>query len=130
MPRGDLAVDGKGVIINATACLSLGQIVLAAKAGAKYISVLVGRIGDEGGDGPGVLADARRWLERWGYDALLVAASLRTPGDVQGAVNAGTHCVTVPPAALARWVDHKYSRHTVSEFLRDAAAHERRSRSE
>lgn len=109
-----------GVVVNTTACLTLGQVVLAAKAGARYISVLVGRVDDEGGDGAQVLAKAREWLDRWGYEAELIAASVRGTADVMRAIDAGAHCVTVPPAVLAKLVDHKFSRHTVREFL-DAA---------
>ena len=109
-----------GVTVNCTACLSFGQMVLAAKAGARYVSILVGRIEDEGGDGAAVLATCRRWLDLWQLDVKLIAASLRGPADVQRSMAAGTHCVTVPPAVLAKLADHKYARHTVHEFLADA----------
>ncbi|MFE7570312.1 transaldolase family protein [Streptomyces sp. NPDC057539] len=111
-----------GVVVNTTACLTLGQVVLAAKAGARYISVLVGRVDDEGGNGAEVLEKARIWLDRWGYDSELIAASVRGTADVMRSIDAGAHCVTVPPAILAKLADHKFSRHTVREFLDAAAA--------
>jgi transaldolase len=109
-----------GVVVNCTACLSFGQVVLAAKAGARYISVLVGRIEDEGGDAATVLETCRRWLDMWHPEVKLIAASLRGPGDVSRSMAAGAHCVTVPPPVLAKLADHKYARHTVKEFLADA----------
>jgi len=111
-----------GVVVNTTACLSFGQVALAAKAGAKYLSILVGRIDDEGGDGAAVIRDVRNWLDDWGFDAKIIAASVRGPADVRRSMAAGAHCVTVPPPVLAKLVDHKYSRHTVGEFLADARA--------
>ncbi|MFE2296926.1 transaldolase family protein [Streptomyces sp. NPDC059445] len=111
---------GAGVQVNTTACLSYGQAALATKAGARYVSIMLGRVDDEGGDGAAVIEEVRRWLDRWGYHTEIIAASLRGPGDVRRAMDAGAHCVTVPPAILAKLADHKYTRHTVQEFL-DAA---------
>jgi transaldolase len=111
-----------GVVVNCTACLSFGQMVLAVKAGASYVSILVGRIEDEGGDAVAVLRTCRRWLDLWRPEVKLIAASLRGPADVSRSMAAGAHCVTVPPQVLAKLVDHKYSRHTVQEFLADAGA--------
>lgn len=108
--------------VNCTACLSLGQVVLAAKAGATYISVLIGRIDDEGGDGAQVLAESRRWIDAWSVPTQLVAASIRGPADARRAMLGGAHCVTVPPSVLDRLVDHKYARHTVQQFLDDSRA--------
>jgi transaldolase len=110
-----------GLSVNCTACLSFGQLALAAKTGAQYASLLVGRVGDEGGDGAQVLADASIWLDKWNLPTKLVAASLRGPGDVRRSMLAGAHCVTAPPTVLARLVDHKYARHTVQQFIDDAA---------
>lgn len=111
-----------GVVVNCTACLSLGQAVLAAKAGARYISILVGRVDDEGGDGAAVVSELRHWLDDWGFDSKIIAASVRGTADVRRSITAGAHCVTVPPAVLAKLADHKYSRHTVQQFLDDAHA--------
>ncbi len=111
-----------GVRVNATACLSFGQVALAAKAGAAYASVLVGRINDEGGDGPGVLAACRRWIDDWRLPVRLVAASVRGAADAQRSMTAGAHSLTLPPDVLSALVDHKYARHTVKQFLQDAGA--------
>ncbi|MFJ4185180.1 transaldolase family protein [Kitasatospora sp. NPDC089509] len=115
-------LSSAGVAVNSTACLSFGQAALAAKAGASYLSILVGRIDDEGGDGAAVIRDLRRWLDDWQVDAKIIAASVRGTADVRRSMTAGAHCVTVPPAVLAKLADHKYSRHTVQQFLDDARA--------
>ncbi len=57
----------ENVAVNCTAILSFNQALLAAKAGATYISIFAGRIGDEGGDSSGVVANVRSWLDRWAY---------------------------------------------------------------
>jgi transaldolase len=106
-----------GVRVNVTACFSYGQAVLGAKTGAEFVSVFMGRIDDEGGDGAGVVARARRWIDRWGLSTKLVAASLRGAADVQRGWDAGADCVTVPPSILDKLVDHKNGRSTVDEFL-------------
>lgn len=111
-----------GVIVNCTACLSFGQAALASKAGAQYVSILVGRVDDEGGDGAKVVADARRWLDRWDNPTKLIAASMRGPADAQRSMCAGAHCLALPAAILRKLVDHRYARDTVRQFLNDAQA--------
>src|SRR4030067_140848 len=60
-------LEGKGIKVNATVALSLGQVILAAKAGATYISIFAGRVADEGGNAPELIARAADRLERWHY---------------------------------------------------------------
>ncbi|MGN9908687.1 transaldolase family protein [Phytohabitans sp. LJ34] len=109
-----------GVSVNCTACLSLPQVMLAAKAGAQHISVLVGRIDDESGHGAEVVAAARSWVDDWKMPTRLIAASVRGPGDVIRCMRAGAHGITVSPAVMTKLVDHKYARVTVQQFLDDA----------
>lgn len=110
-----------GFAINVTACFSAGQALLAAAAGARYVSILIGRIADEGGDPVGVCKVTRQGLDDSGGDCEVIAASLRGPADFYAAVLGGAHIATVPPAVLEKLVDHKFSRHTVSQ-LDDAGA--------
>lgn len=105
--------------INATAMLSFNQVVLAAKAGASYLSIFSGRVADEGHDPAVLIRTAAQWVERWGYGKILVG-SIRGNMDFQRAAEAGAHIVTVPPAILDKLVDHKYSRETVRGFNADA----------
>lgn len=114
----------EGVKVNSTAILSFNQVMMAAKAGATYISIFAGRVGDEGHDASAVIASAVKWVERWDYGKILIG-SIRGNFDVQRAAEAGAHIITVPPAILNKTLDHKFSRETVRGFNADAReAHE------
>jgi len=110
----------EGIAINATAILSFNQAILAAKAGATYVSIFAGRVADEGNDPAVVIRNVRWWLEQWDHPAQIVVGSIRTVLDVQNAALAGAHIVTVPSQFLPKMVDHKYSRETVRQFVQDA----------
>ena len=114
-------LEREGVRINLTACLSYGQALLGAKAGATYVSIFGGRVADEGGDAPGLIRAVRDWLDLWGSPTKIIVGSIRSAVDIQGAAQAGAHVVTVPPLFLDKFVDHRYSRETVRGFNRDAA---------
>jgi transaldolase len=109
-----------GIRVNVTACLSFGQVVGGAKAGATYISLFAGRIADEGRDAPQLIRDAVAWLKLWTYPSKLIIGSIRGAIDVQQAALAGAHVITIPPQFLARFLDHHYSRATVQQFNDDA----------
>ncbi|HEX4427475.1 MAG TPA: transaldolase family protein [Terriglobales bacterium] len=109
------------IAVNCTAILSFNQAVLAAKAGATYISIFAGRIGDEGGDSSAVVAGVRRWLDMWAYPSRIIVGSIRSAIEVQQAALAGAHIVTVPPPFLGKMIDHHYTRETVRQFNQDAA---------
>ncbi len=113
-------LEMEGIKVNATAAMSLGQVILAAKAGATYISLFAGRVADEGGNAPEVIRMAVEWLERWKFKSKIVVGSIRSVGDVLNAVMAGAHIVTIPPPFLNKMADHKYTRETVRQFLDDA----------
>ena len=111
-----------GIKVNATACLSFGQAMLAAKAGATYVSLFGGRISDEGNDPRRVIGLTADWMARWGYAAKIIVGSVREAINVQDAAEAGAHVVTVPPKFLKQLADHHYSRYTVKQFLADGRA--------
>ncbi|MFC1918939.1 transaldolase family protein [Chloroflexota bacterium] len=113
-------LEKEGIKINATAALSFGQAVLAAKSGATYVSIFFGRVTDEGGDGYQVIQNTAKWLERWNFKSKLIIGSIRSVGDVIIAINAGAHILTIPPQFLYRMADHKYTRETVKQFTTDA----------
>lgn len=113
-------LESEGIKVNATVALSLGQVILAAKAGATYVSIFAGRIGDEGGNPAEVIMNAVEWLERWDYKSRVIVGSVRTVADVLDAAIAGAHIITIPPAQIDKMADHKYSRETVKQFISDA----------
>jgi len=108
--------------VNTTAILSFGQAVLAAKAGASYISIFWGRIADEGHDPFSVVSAVDAWLARWECPSRIIVGSMRGALDLQRAAEAGGHILTIPPELLEKWADHKYSRATVQQFVQDAQA--------
>jgi len=110
----------EGIAINATAILSFNQAILAAKAGATYVSIFGGRVADEGNDPATVIRNVRQWLDDWGLSARIIVGSIRTVMDVQNAALAGAHIITIPPQFLPKMVDHRYSRETVHQFVQDA----------
>jgi transaldolase len=113
-------LEREGIKVNATAALSLGQVMLAAKAGATYISIFAGRVADEGGNASEVIRNSVEWLERWKFKSKLIVGSIRSVGDVLSAAMAGAHIITIPPQFLEKMADHKYTRDTVRQFVADA----------
>lgn len=110
----------EGIAVNATAVLSFNQAILAAKAGATYVSIFSGRVADEGNDPAVVIRNVRKWLEQWDCPARIIVGSIRTVMDIQNAALAGAHIITIPPQFLPKMVDHRYTRETVRQFMQDA----------
>jgi transaldolase len=110
----------EGIAVNATAILSFNQAILAAKAGATYVSIFAGRIADEGNDPTVTVRNARQWLDDWALSARIIVGSIRAVIDIQSAALAGAHIITIPPQFLPKMVDHHYTRETVHQFMRDA----------
>lgn len=113
-------LENEGIRVNATAALSFGQVILAAKAGATYISIFAGRVSDEGGNAPELIGISVEWLERYQYQSRIIVGSIRSVGDILSAATAGAHIITIPPEFLGRMADHKYTRDTVRQFVSDA----------
>lgn len=114
-------LERSGIRVNTTAILSFSQSILAAKAGASYVSIFAGRIADEGNDPGVVIRNARDWLDAWRSSARIIVGSIRAVMDIQNAALAGAHIVTIPPQFLPKMLDHKYTRETVRQFNQDAA---------
>jgi transaldolase len=114
------ALHREGMRVNATAILSFNQAMLAAKAGATYVSLFAGRIADEGNDPAIVIRNTRAWLDDWGMASRIIVGSIRAVGDIQTAALAGAHILTIPPQFLSKMLDHKYTRDTVRQFNQDA----------
>lgn len=114
-------LESEGIEVNATVALSLGQVILSAKAGATYISIFAGRVGDEGGNAFEVIRSSVEWLERWKFKSKIIIGSIRSVADVLQAAMAGAHIITIPPQFLTRMADHKYTRDTVKQFIDDSA---------
>lgn len=114
------ALEEEGIKVNMTACLSFGQVVMGAKAGASYISIFAGRVADEGNDAPRLIRQSVEWLRWWGYQSRIIVGSVREVMNIQEAALAGAHIITVPPQFMEKLIDHQYSRVTVRQFNQDA----------
>ncbi len=109
----------EGVQTNVTLCFSVNQALLAAKAGASYISPFVGRVEDAGGDGIGLLEGIREVYDQYGYETEILAASLRGPAHVEAAALAGCDAATIPPKVFDQMVAHPLTDKGLAAFLKD-----------
>jgi transaldolase len=113
-------LESEGIKVNATIAMSLGQVMMSAKAGASYISIFAGRVSDEGGNSFEVIMNSVDWLDRWDYKSKIIVGSIREAINIQDAAVAGAHIITIPPQFLTKMADHMYSRATVEQFVNDA----------
>jgi len=111
---------GEGIAVNATAMMSVSQCFLAAKAGAKYVSIFLGRVANMGYDPVIETIRIRKLLDRTGLEAQIIAASSREAYNVMQWFEAGAHIVTVTPNLLKPCINHPYTRETVAMFDGDA----------
>jgi transaldolase len=110
------------VRVNVTAMMNAQQCMLAALAGATYVSIFAGRMNNMGYNACDEIARLRRVLDQSGLKAQIIAASTREVLNVIEWLGAGAHIVTVLPDILKGMIVHPYSKETVQQFLRDGAA--------
>lgn len=116
------ALSSEGTPVNVTLCFSAAQALLAAKAGATFISPFVGRLDDIGQDGMELIADICQIYEN--YAALkteVLVASVRHPVHVVAAAKMGAHVATLPPAVLKQMFNHPLTDKGLNAFLSDWA---------
>ena len=111
----------EGIRVNVTLCFSAVQALLAAKAGAAFISPFVGRLDDHGADGVELLAEIRAIYDTYDFETQLLAASIRNPAHVKAAALAGADCATIPPAVFAELFKHPLTEKGLELFLSDWA---------
>ena len=115
------ALTSEGHKTNVTLCFSATQALLAAKAGATFISPFIGRLDDTGIDGMELIRDIRQIYDNYGYETEILAASIRTINHVKDAALIGADVVTVPPATLKALVKHPLTDKGLEQFLADWA---------
>ncbi len=113
------ALAGEGVSINMTLVFSPVQALLAAKAGAAYISPFVGRLDDIGHDGMDGVAQIRAILDNYGYSAEIIVASVRSPLHVLNAALIGADICTIPFGVMQQLVKHPLTDIGIERFLAD-----------
>ncbi len=116
---GELAREG--INVNVTLCFSAVQALMAAKAGAAYISPFIGRLDDHGADGVGLIAEIRAIYDNYGYDTEILAASIRNTDHVKDSALAGADCATIPPEIFNALFKHPLTDKGLDQFLSDWA---------
>lgn len=109
----------EGVKVNMTLCFSLNQALLAALAGAAYVSPFVGRLDDIGTDGMQRLTDIVNVFNSYKFETEVIAASIRHPLHCVAAAKAGAHIATIPYSVLLQMTQHPLTTIGISRFLAD-----------
>lgn len=115
----------EGVKVNMTLVFSTNQALLAAVAGAAYVSPFVGRLDDAGHDGMEVVREAVEIFNRYNLPAQVIAASIRHPRHVIEAAKCGSHIATVPFSVLKAMLKHPLTDVGIERFLADAKRYAR-----
>ena len=113
------ALSSDGTMVNVTLCFSPNQALLAAKAGAHFISPFVGRLDDIHVDGMDLIAEIRQIYDNYEYKTNILVASVRTPNHIKQAALIGADYVTAPPAVLKSLVKHPLTDKGIEMFLAD-----------
>lgn len=110
----------KGIRTNCTLVFSAGQALLAAKAGATYVSPFIGRLDDVSTDGLGLIEDIRLIYDNFGYETEILAASVRHPMHIIECAKIGADVVTCPLNAITALLKHPLTDSGLAQFLADA----------
>lgn len=113
------ALTDKGVKTNVTLIFSANQALLAARAGATYVSPFLGRLDDIGHNGMNLIADIAEIFDRHGIETEIIAASVRHPMHVTEAALNGAHIATIPYNVIKQLVKHPLTDQGIEKFLQD-----------
>jgi transaldolase len=111
----------EGIKTNATLCFSANQAILAARAGATYVSPFVGRLNDIGQDGMVLIEEIRTIYRNFGYNTEIIVASIRNPRQVTEAALIGADIATIPFKVLQQMVNHPQTDLGIAKFEADWA---------
>jgi transaldolase len=113
------ALSSDGCMVNVTLCFSANQALLAAKAGATFISPFVGRLDDIHLDGTELIAEIRQIYDNYAFDTEILAASVRTALHVKQVALIGADVATCPPAVIKSLVKHPLTDKGIEQFMAD-----------
>lgn len=122
--QGLIAVNNlkkEGIKTNVTLVYSVNQAILAARAGASYVSPFVGRLDDIGFDGMDLIADIVKVFSTYSMDTRIIAASIRHPRHTVEAAKLGAHIATIPYKVLLQMIEHPMTTIGIDRFLSDWA---------
>ena len=111
----------EGIATNVTLCFSAAQALLAAKAGATYISPFIGRLDDVGAEGMDLIVEIRAIYDNYDFDTEILAASIRGPAHVTAAALSGADCATIPPDVFNALFKHPLTERGLDQFMSDWA---------
>ncbi|MEM1236747.1 MAG: fructose-6-phosphate aldolase [Pseudomonadota bacterium] len=114
-------LTGEGKMVNVTLCFSANQGLLAAKAGASFISPFIGRLDDIAIDGMDLIEDLRTIYDNYGFSTEVLAASIRSVNHVQDCARVGADVITAPPDVIKKLASHPLTDKGLDAFLKDAA---------
>ncbi len=114
-------LTGEGFMVNVTLCFSANQALLAAKAGATFISPFIGRLDDINLDGLDLIGDIRTIYDNYDYKTQILAASIRTANHVKDCAMIGADVITAPPAVIKALASHVLTDKGLEQFLKDWA---------
>jgi len=113
------ALTGDGTMVNVTLCFSANQALLAAKAGATFVSPFLGRHDDNGFDGLDLIRDIRLIYDNYAFDTEILAASIRHSVHVLECAKIGADVMTAPPAVIKSLANHVLTEKGIAAFLAD-----------
>jgi len=116
------ALTDDGHKVNVTLCFSANQALLAAKAGATFISPFIGRLDDINLDGMELIEDIRTIYDNYGFDTQILAASIRSANHILDSARLGADVITAPPAVIKSLVNHPLTDKGLATFLADIKA--------
>jgi transaldolase len=111
--------SAEGIPVNVTLVFSPNQAILAAKAGAKYVSPFIGRLDDVGQDGMALIAEIKQIFSNYNFKTQILVASVRHPMHVVEAAKIGADVVTLPPDVLGKMLKHPLTDNGLKAFLAD-----------
>ncbi|HVT24327.1 MAG TPA: fructose-6-phosphate aldolase [Rhizomicrobium sp.] len=114
------ALRDQGLMVNVTLCFSAVQAMMAAKAGATFISPFIGRLDDIGEDGMQLIRDIRQIYDNYGFKTEILAASIRSVSHVRESALAGADVATLPPNIFKQLLNHPLTDKGLAAFLADA----------
>ena len=114
-------LTGEGFMVNVTLCFSANQALIAAKAGATFISPFIGRLDDINLDGLELISDIRSIYDNYGFETQILAASIRTVNQVTQCALIGADVITAPPSIIKALASHVLTDKGLDQFTKDWA---------
>ena len=114
-------LSDEGNMVNVTLCFSANQALIAAKAGATFISPFIGRLDDINMEGLDLISDIRQIYDNYGFETQILAASIRTANHVTECAKIGADVVTAPPSVIKALANHPLTDAGLAQFMKDWA---------